>query len=91
MSGTSLDGVDAVLCRVDAEHCEVLQSHTHSFPETLKARVLTAIDAQTTLQEIGTLDHLLGILFADAVKALLEKSGMDAENIEAIGSHGQTL
>ncbi len=91
MSGTSLDGVDAVLCRVGAEHCEVLQSHTHPFPETLKARVLTAIDTQTTLQEIGTLDHLLGILFADAVKVLLEKSGMDAENIEAIGSHGQTL
>ena len=91
MSGTSLDGVDAVLCCVDAENCEVLKSHTHPFPETLKARVLAAIDGQTTLQEIGTLEHLLGILFADAVKALLEKSGMDAENIEAIGSHGQTL
>ena len=91
MSGTSLDGVDAVLCRVDAEKCEVLQTHPHPFPETLKARVLAVIDGKTTLQEVGILDHLLGILFADAVKALLEKSGMDTENIEAIGSHGQTL
>ena len=91
MSGTSLDGVDAVLCRIDGNSCEALQTHTHPFPEALKARVLAAIGQETTLQEIGTIDHLLGKLYADAVKALLQKSGMEAEKIEAIGSHGQTV
>ncbi len=91
MSGTSLDGVDAVLCRIDADSCDALQTHTHPFPEALKARVLAAIGGETTLQEVGTIDHMLGELYADAVKALLQKSGMEAEQIEAIGSHGQTL
>ncbi len=91
MSGTSLDGVDAVLCRIDANSCEALQTHTHPFPEALKTRVLASIGAETTLQEVGTIDHLLGRLYADAVKVLLQKSGMEATRIEAIGSHGQTL
>jgi len=91
MSGTSLDGIDAVVCRINSKSCEVLKTHTHPFPEALKERLLTAVAGKTTLREVGMFDHMLGTLFADAVKVLLEKSGIAAENIEAIGSHGQTL
>lgn len=40
---------------------------------------------------MGKLDAQLGILFAEAVLALLAKEGLSAQDITAIGCHGQTV
>lgn len=45
----------------------------------------------TTLSAVGKLDAQLGILFAEAVLALLAKEGLSAQDITAIGCHGQTV
>jgi len=91
MSGTSLDGVDVVLCQIDDEVCELEASSFLQFDKTLKEQILLAIDGETTLKEIGTIDHKLALFFAQAVNELLEKEGVDAKEVVAIGSHGQTL
>ncbi len=91
MSGTSLDGVDVVLCEIDATSCELISSLEYPMPQVLKSDILTMIDGKTTLKEVGQIDHRLGLLFTQAVGTLLIRENIDASIITAIGSHGQTL
>jgi anhydro-N-acetylmuramic acid kinase len=91
MSGTSLDGVDVVLCPVGAEGIELAASLVFPFDDMLRADILSVIGGTTTLEEVGEIDHRLGVLFADAVQALINEHGLDVGRIEAIGLHGQTL
>ncbi len=91
MSGTSMDSVDVVSCMVDASACSLEYSYAHPFPEVLKEQILHAVTHALTLRETGTLDHRLGLLFADAVSGFMQKYGLCTEDIAAIGLHGQTL
>jgi len=91
MSGTSLDGVDVVLCEIDATSCKLISSLEYPMPQALKSDILTMIDGKTTLEEVGQIDHRLGVLFTQVVGALLIRENIDASSITAIGSHGQTL
>lgn len=92
MSGTSMDGVDTALVAFEGNKPSLLAYDEYPMPESLKQRLLdVCIGQQTNLIEIGELDHLLGHLFANAVNQLLDKSGYRAEQIRAIGNHGQTV
>ena len=91
MSGTSLDGVDVVLCEIDATSCRLVHALEYPMPLALKADILQAISDENSLAFIGTLDHKLGLLFAEAVEALIRKYDIDTSTVTAIGSHGQTL
>jgi len=91
MSGTSLDGVDVVLCEIDSTSCELISSLEYPMPQELKSDILTMINGNTTLEQVGQIDHRLGVLFTQAVGALLIRENIDASSIIAIGSHGQTL
>lgn len=91
MSGTSMDGVDVALCEIDETTCSLIVSLEYPLPDELKREVLTTIEDLTSLAKIGELDHRLGLLFAEAVNALLEQECLESTNIKAIGSHGQTL
>ncbi len=91
MSGTSLDGVDVVLCEIDASECILLSSLEYPLPLELKSDILMMIEGKSTLEEVGKIDHRLGLLFTKAVGALLMHEGIDASTVTAIGSHGQTL
>jgi len=91
MSGTSLDGVDVALCQIDANKMVLKASTFLSMPMTLKEEILGIINGVTTLKEIGEIDHKLAHFFAKGVNALLEENALKAEEIEAIGSHGQTV
>ncbi len=91
MSGTSLDGVDVVLCEIDASECTLLSTLEYPIPLELKSDILTMIESKITLESLGEMDHRLGLLFTQAVGALLIRENIDADSIKAIGSHGQTL
>ena len=91
MSGTSLDGVDVVLCEIDGEGCRLIEETTYPMPEVLRLEIKAMIAEETTLAQVGEMDHRLGVLFADAVERLLLKGAIDRSEIVAIGSHGQTL
>ncbi|WP_260260825.1 anhydro-N-acetylmuramic acid kinase [Vibrio intestinalis] len=92
MSGTSMDGVDTALVDIDADAIQFIASHEYPMPDSLKQRLLNVcIGQQTNLAEIGELDHLLGHLFADAVNALLQHANCKADDVTAIGNHGQTV
>lgn len=92
MSGTSLDGVDTAIVAIDAGQVTLLAANDYPFPQQLRQRILNVCTGQTTnLVEIGQLDHELGALYAQAIQALLDKSGYKADQIRAIGNHGQTV
>lgn len=92
MSGTSMDGVDTALVEISDEHVRLIAHDDYPMPAALKDMLLSVCTGQATnLKAIGELDHQLGHLFADAVLQLLNKSGYVAEQIRAIGNHGQTV
>jgi anhydro-N-acetylmuramic acid kinase len=97
MSGTSMDGVDAVLLEMDAAKGDAkfqIRSATHTdYPADLAARLQAAVanPQGCHLDELGELDALVGDLFASAAMQLLEFSGYSPPQVRAIGSHGQTL
>ena len=92
MSGTSLDGVDCALVAFENDNIKLINHDVFAMPLTLKQDVLAiCIGQTTTLKAVGELDRKLGYLFADAVKQLLAKNNLSAQNITAIGNHGQTV
>ena len=91
MSGTSLDGVDVVLCEIDTENCTLIHSLEYPMSQELKNDILSMIAGKTTLTEVGQIDHRLALLFTQAVGALLIRDNIDSTQVRAIGLHGQTL
>lgn len=91
MSGTSMDGVDVALCEVDVSHCRLVAFLEYPFEKALKEEILLMIGSSTTLQAVGEMNHRLGLLFGEAVNALLAQEEIEAARIRAIGLHGQTL
>lgn len=90
MSGTSMDGIDAALVELPAN--KLIHGITVKYSGEVKQRiehVLTGVDL--TLGEICQLNTLIGREFASAVNQLLLDAGVSAKDIEAIGSHGQTV
>ncbi len=92
MSGTSLDAVDAVVVSIDEKSTHLIESFQHPIPDDLRQQLLAICTGQnTTLPEVGLIDHKLGKLFAAAVKELLAHAQLLPEQITAIGNHGQTV
>jgi anhydro-N-acetylmuramic acid kinase len=93
ISGTSMDGVEAVLLEVDAGTLAIRAAHHHEYPLELRRKLERAVAQPDGLtpDELGQLDARLGEVFAAAANALLESSGTLASTVRAIGSHGQTL
>jgi len=93
MSGTSMDGIDAALVEIDEGNIQLIASHSHPIPPSLKEKLkLLSLDSkQASIDMLGEADTELGITFADAVLQLIEKSCIKAEQVTAIGSHGQTI
>ncbi|MDH4944321.1 anhydro-N-acetylmuramic acid kinase [Sulfurimonas sp. C5] len=91
MSGTSLDGIDLVLCEIDQSTCTLLKAGEFSYDQSLKTEILDMIHSTTTLKAIGELDVKLGKMFASAINTFIEQNKIYKEEITAIGLHGQTL
>jgi anhydro-N-acetylmuramic acid kinase len=90
MSGTSLDGVDGVI--VDHQCQRIIAQTYQPYTEQLKQdlRQLTQ-SGQTSLSNLAEIDIKVAHIFSDTVLSLLDKSGILATQISAIGSHGQTI
>jgi len=92
MSGTSLDGIDCVIVDLAGDTPALITADCHALPDNLRHDVLTlCADKQAPLAELGRLDIELGRCFAEAAIKTLAAAGVVAQEIEAIGSHGQTV
>jgi anhydro-N-acetylmuramic acid kinase len=92
ISGTSADGIDAVLARF-SPRLEVLAARTFAYQGDLRERVLALARhrAEVTLDDFGSLDVEIGLRFAAAASTLLQDAGVAPSDVKAIGSHGQTV
>lgn len=93
MSGTSMDGVDAVLCRFDGDRWGAAAGHFFvPYDDGLRARLLALQQvSHNELHRASTLAVELANLNAAAVQGLLQQTGFRAHDICAIGCHGQTI
>ncbi len=93
MSGTSMDGVDAVLVRMAGGRWLAAEAHAFlPYPGRLKSEL---IDLQNTgfneLHRSMLLAQELGGLYAQIVTALLQNERLSPQDITAVGCHGQTV
>ncbi|MCW8994457.1 MAG: anhydro-N-acetylmuramic acid kinase, partial [Psychromonas sp.] len=92
MSGTSLDAIDVVIAQRTESAFKQVAALAAALPEDLRSQLLKICqDKQVDLLTLGEIDHRFALTCADAVKQLLKKSNFSAQQITAIGSHGQTL
>ncbi len=93
ISGTSMDGIDAALVRFGKQSLNILQTHAHPYPASLRRQLMAARTDQTLREadDIVDLHRQVGACFRDAAKELLSLAGTDAGEVAAIGSHGQTI
>ena len=92
MSGTSMDGIDAVLVDFSETQPKLLATHTQAWPVSLQQALINARDIpDNELDSLASLDLETAEIFADACAGLLKNSGYQAEDIIAIGNHGQTI
>ncbi len=93
MSGTSMDGIDAVLVRFLESSVDILATHSRPYPPDLQQALLVAIRKPLSedLDTSGELHRRVGACFRDAALHVIAESGADRDSVRAIGSHGQTL
>lgn len=95
MSGTSLDGIDVVILDVAGARpselsVDVVGFRTLPHPAELRDRVLGLVEGGGP-RELAALHVELGEAFARALSSLLEDCGLEAGELAAVGSHGQTV
>ena len=94
MSGTSADGVDAVLVEIvrrgPSLKLATLAFAGLSYPQSLQQRIVD-LSLHGLVDDICHLNGYLGELFAKAALRVIRKAKLRPEQIDLIGSHGQTV
>ncbi|MFM1646632.1 anhydro-N-acetylmuramic acid kinase [Aeromonas salmonicida] len=90
MSGTSMDGIDAVLVMMDGDELRVEAAISHPWPTARELHELCT-PSDNEIDRMGVADNLVAREFATATHTLLAKAGLTPKDIRAIGSHGQTI
>jgi anhydro-N-acetylmuramic acid kinase len=92
-SGTSIDGVDALLVRVSgwggSARLEPLRLAKVPHPPALRDRLLAAPDL--SCEEVCRLNRDVAEVFAAAALDLVRAAGVDRAAVDLAGSHGQTV
>jgi len=93
MSGTSLDGVDGVLAQIHPQGQLVVQTHAFTaFDGPFKVELMALNQSgENELHRSALAGNQIARHYAQVVQDLLVTSGLQAQDIAAIGAHGQTV
>lgn len=92
MSGTSVDAIDLALVDITRNQSRFIKGLETPFTDKLRQRINQLVSTQqATFIEYGEVGLELAIAYAEGVKTLLEQCDLTADDIIAIGCHGQTV
>ena len=96
MSGTSVDGIDAAIAEIEGSGTGMKMRQidfiTVPFPEGFKELVIrNSLTGTSDVADIARLNFLIAQLYADAVRRLCNHAGVKTQDVDLIGSHGQTI
>jgi anhydro-N-acetylmuramic acid kinase len=92
MSGSSLDGIDVALTDFKDGQCKVISTHFQAYPDSIKKVLLKLhFPSDNELEQSALIANKLAFLYAESIHALLDKNALTANDVIAIGCHGQTI
>ena len=91
ISGTSVDGIDVAVLDIDDGSTSLVCAGSTPYPAEVRDAILAVSNANTHTSTIARLNFLLGELFAEALRAVCDRTRTPVQSIDLIGSHGQTI
>jgi anhydro-N-acetylmuramic acid kinase len=93
MSGTSADGINVALVRIQGRgfrsRLELLAHYEFPYPPEVRRSVLQAMNAPAArVADLTRLNFTLGALYANAVRVAQRRAKLECE---LVGCHGQTI
>jgi len=95
MTGTSLDGIDCALCRLETKDDTITISLVHyiceNYPKNIKELIQKILITECPISDYGYLHFELSRVYAETVKNLCKKVDILHTDIDLVCIHGQTL
>ncbi len=95
MSGTSADGIDACLARISGSgetlSASVVAFRNTPYPSQVRKRILALFSLDAPAIEVCRANFALGRLFGETALDLMRRCHLEAEAVDLIASHGQTI
>lgn len=95
MSGTSLDGLDAALMRINGSGLDtrisLVDFQTYPYEDSLRSDILNCCENHADTRDICRMNFLLGEVFAKGVIRICKDNGISLQELDFVGSHGQTI
>lgn len=96
MSGTSLDGVDVAVARLEGSgpnlDAELIGHAAFPYPPDLRALLLdNSAPESSTVLDLSQLNFRLASEYERAVRAAVNEAGLSLADVDLVGSHGQTV
>lgn len=96
MSGTSADGVDVVIARIEGSglsmSAEVVSFESVAYDKSLRRMIFDARSCGSIrLDELARLGRSITLIYAQAIRRAMKSASVSPTDLVAIGAHGQTL
>ena len=92
MSGTSADSIDCAVLDLSADEIKILGCKNFEIPQDLKEDIIQSSQSSVVeKRRIDSLDFRMAEVLVNSVKEIITELSINIEDIEAIGSHGQTI
>jgi len=96
MSGTSVDALDIAVVEISGNGVDtklkLLKYFEYQYPYGLKEFVLkNSVKQSANIEDICRLNFLLPQIYSEAVKKVCQELNLSSEDVDLIGSHGQTI
>ena len=96
MSGTSADGVDVALCELIGApptlHAKILHAAMYPYESQFQKRIHdNCIPEVSRVDDLCKLGVAIGERFANALLETIKAAGLSPNDVDLIGSHGQTF